>query len=168
MASKRVMPVLLFDGRGLVKTIRFRNPRYVGDPINAIRIYNEKEVDELLVLDITATPNGRGPDFAKIGELTSECFMPMGYGGGITSVAQMEQILKLGVEKVCLNTAAISDPDLITAAAEAFGSQSVVVSIDVRRTLLGGYRTYTSGGRVATRWDPVSLAKRMESLGAGE
>jgi cyclase len=168
MIRPRVIPCLLLKGGGLVKTIKFANPRYIGDPINAIRIFNDKEVDELVVLDITATPERREPAFDKIAEFASECFMPMAYGGGISTIPQIERILKLGVEKVCLNTAAIENPQLVTAAAKAFGSQSIVVSIDVRRNLFGKYRVYIAGGHKATSWQPVEFAQEMERRGAGE
>jgi cyclase len=159
---------LLLKNGGLVKTVKFAAPRYVGDPINAIRIFNEKEADELIVLDISATPERREPAYDRIAELASECFMPMAYGGGITSVAQIERILKTGVEKVCLNTAALGNPSLVTAAAKAFGSQSIMVSLDVRCTLLGGYKIYSQGGQSATNREPITLARQMEEYGAGE
>jgi imidazole glycerol-phosphate synthase subunit HisF len=164
----RVIPCLLLSNGGLVKTIKFSAPRYVGDPINVIRIFNDKEVDELTVLDIAATRHGREPAFEMIAELASECFMPMSYGGGITTLQQIERILKLGVEKVCLNAAAISNPNLITHAARVFGSQSIVASIDVRRSMFGKYRVYTHSGTKATSFQPVQLGQQVESLGAGE
>lgn len=164
----RVIPCLLVSNGGLVKTVKFSEPKYVGDPINVIRIFNDKEVDELCVLDITATRRGNEPNFDLIAELASECFMPMSYGGGITTLQQIERILKLGVEKVCLNATAISHPELITQAARVFGSQSIVASVDVRRSLFGRYRVYTHGGTKATSLHPVQCAQQMESLGAGE
>lgn len=168
MFRPRVIPCLLLSNSGLVKTVQFARPRYVGDPINVIRIFNDKEVDELAVLDITATSTSREPQFEHIAEMAGECFMPMSYGGGITTLQQIERILKLGVEKVCLNTAAIARPELVTEAAQAFGSQSIVVSLDVRRTFFGRYRVYTHAGRTGTNWDPIALARHMESRGAGE
>lgn len=164
----RVIPVLLLRGRGLVKTVAFRKPVYLGDPVNVIRIFNDKEVDELTLLDIDATPRGRGPDFRLLHEIASECFMPLGYGGGISTVAQVRQLLAIGLEKVVLNARAVEDPSFVRAAADEAGSQSVVVSIDVKRRLFGGQRVVTRSGRVDTGIDPVALAEEMQRRGAGE
>jgi cyclase len=151
-----------------VKTVRFKDPRYLGDPVNAVRIFNDKEVDELVVLDIAATPEGRGPDERLIGELASECFMPLAVGGGIASVEQMRRLLSLGVEKVVISTRAVEDPSLVRAAADALGSQSVVVALDVRRKLFGGYEVVTRCGARPSGKEPVALARQMERQGAGE
>jgi cyclase len=140
----------------------------VGDPINAVRIFNDKEVDELILLDISATRRGGGPPFELIADAASECFMPLGYGGGVRSLQDVERLFKLGLEKVVINTAAYRDPELIRKAASVFGNQSIVVSIDVRRTWLYGHRVYVNGGRTSTKLDPVSYARRAEDLGAGE
>ena len=168
MLKTRVIPALLFKDQGLVKTIQFKNPSYVGDPINAIKIFNDKEVDELVLLDITASVQGRGPSFELIEEIASECFMPLGYGGGIRSLDDIRRILATGVEKVILNSAALSDPALIEAAARAAGSQSVVVSIDAKKKLLGGYEVYGANGSRGTRRDPAVFAREMQERGAGE
>ncbi len=168
MGWVRVMPCLLLRGTGLVKTVGFKDPTYLGDPRNVIKIFNEKEVDELVILDITATENGREPNYDLLLELTSECFMPLAYGGGITDLKQVEKILKLGAEKVSLNTSAVENPGLISQAASVFGSQSIVAAIDVKRKLFGKYEAYIRGGKHQTGLDPVTLAKRMESAGAGE
>ncbi len=168
MLSVRVIPVLLYNGSGLVKSVKFSQYTYVGDAINAVKIFNEKEVDELLLLDISATPRQRPPDFQLIGNIASECFMPLGYGGGITEVAQIRQIFRLGVEKASLNTAAIENPALVRQAADACGSQSIVVSIDVKRNWLGQYEVYTHGGKRRTRWQPARMAAETEKNGAGE
>jgi cyclase len=168
MIIPRVIPCLLLRGSGLVKTVHFKDPTYLGDPRNVIKIFNEKEVDELVLLDITATDDGRDPNYDLLLELTGECFMPLAYGGGIKNLRQIETILKLGVEKVSINASAVENADLITRAARAFGSQSIVVSIDVKRKLLGKYEAYIRGGKQKTGLDPVSLAKRMENAGAGE
>jgi cyclase len=168
MLRSRVIPVLLLKGRGLYKTVTFKDPKYVGDPINTLRIFCEKEVDEVVVLDIGATPEGRGPAVDVIRDIASECFMPLAYGGGITSVDQVRKFLNLGVEKVVLNTAAVEQPELISRIAAYTGSSSVVVSIDVRRRLLGGYEVYTRGGRQRTELNPVTAARQAEKLGAGE
>lgn len=168
MLKTRVIPTLLLRGAGLVKTTGFRNPVYVGDPINAIRIFNDKEVDELVLLDITASRTGKGPAFSTIENIASECFMPVAYGGGITTVEQIRKILGAGVEKVVVNTAALQDPQLVRDAVREFGSQAIVVSIDVKRKLLGRYEVYGDGGTRATGHDPAVYARQMEELGAGE
>jgi cyclase len=168
MLKTRVIPTLLLRGAGLVKTTGFRNPVYVGDPINAIRIFNEKEVDELVLLDITASRTGKGPAFATIENIASECFMPVAYGGGITAVEQIRKILSAGVEKVVVNTAALQDPKLVGDAVREFGSQAVVVSIDVKRKLLGRSEVYGDGGTKPSGHDPVVFARQMQDRGAGE
>jgi cyclase len=168
MRRVRVIPTLLIRRGKLVKTIRFGRERYVGDPINSVKIFNEKEVDELIVLDIDATAEKRGPSMKKVTELAGECFMPLAYGGGITTADEIGQILYGGAEKVVLNSALATHPETITEAARRYGSQSVVVSIDVRRRWLRGYRTYTHGGTRPLRLDPVAAARRAVDLGAGE
>jgi cyclase len=168
MAIVRVIPCLLLKDRGLVKTIRFRKPTYLGDPINIVRIFNDKEVDELIFLDITATQKRKSPPIDFIKNIASECFMPLCYGGGITSIEQIKEIFSLGVEKVSLNAEALNRPDLIRVAAEIFGSQSIVVSIDVKKTFLGDYKVFTLSGRKNSGLHPVEWAKQAENLGAGE
>jgi cyclase len=168
MLEIRVIPVLLCSDGGLVKTVSFKEPRYVGDPINAVRIFNEKEVDELILLDITATANKRKPDFLRIQDIASECFMPVCYGGGVTDLDEIERIFRLGIEKVAINTAAFSSPSLIQSAAECYGSQSIVVSVDVKQGMFGRYEVHTNGGRQPTGQDPAQYCRRMEQLGAGE
>jgi cyclase len=169
MLRSRIIPCLLVKDKGLVKTVRFKDSKYVGDPINAVRIFNEKEVDELIVLDIDATRENREPDYRMIGALAAECRMPLCYGGGVKSVEQAERIFGLGVEKVALSSAAIEDPGLIERIARAVGGQSVVAVMDVRKnTLSGRYEIWTCNGTRGTSMDPVELARRFESLGAGE
>lgn len=168
MLATRVIPTLLLRGGGLVKSSGFRNPKYVGDPINAIRIFNDKEVDELILLDITATKEGKGPAFDTLAEIAGECFMPLAYGGGITTIDQIRRILNTGLEKVVINSAAIANPALIEAGAREFGSQAIVVSIDVRRKTFGRYEVMTHGGSKSTGLDPLQWAKRAQDLGAGE
>lgn len=168
MYRQRILPCLLLKDGGLAKTIRFKNARYVGDPINAVRIFNEREVDELVVLDITATRAGREPNLEQIQDLASECFMPFAYGGGISSLRQMEQVLRIGAEKVCINSAVATNPGLVTEAAKQFGSQSVVVSMDVRRSRWRGYQVRTHSGTQSTKLSPVEYAQQAEQLGAGE
>jgi imidazole glycerol-phosphate synthase subunit HisF len=168
MQGIRVIPCLLLRGAGLVKTRQFKDPKYVGDPINAIKIFNDKECDELMLLDITATQEQRGPSFSIIEEVASECFMPLAYGGGVRTVDEMRRVLKLGVEKVVLNSTALKAPDVVRDASREFGAQAVVASIDVRKRLFGGYEVYAERATRATGIGPVECAKRMEDLGAGE
>ena len=167
MLRTRVIPSLLLRSQGLVKTIKFKNPTYVGDPINAVRIFNDKEVDELVFLDILATVENHPPQMELIKDIATECFMPFGYGGGIHDVDTANKILKMGSEKVVYNSAA-TDLDLIRESADLFGSQSVVVSIDVKKTRTGKYEVFTHSGTVRTNQNPVQYAKNAEAAGAGE
>jgi cyclase len=168
MLKHRVIPALLVRNGGLVKTLKFKNPQYVGDPINAIRIFNEKEVDELLVLDISASKELREPNYDLIEKFASECFMPLAYGGGVTTVEQAARLFGLGVEKVCIQTAAIRDVTLVSRLADRFGSQSVLVSVDVKRNWLGKVQIYGSADS-KTRPEPwLELIKRLVTSGAGE
>ncbi len=168
MLTTRVIPCLLLKGQGLVKTIKFKASEYVGDPINTIRIFNEKEVDELILLDILATVDQKRPPMKLISEIASECFMPLCYGGGIRSIDDIKEILNIGVEKVAMNTYAVDNPHFIRDAAETFGSQSIVVAIDVKRSFLGKHEIFTHGGREATVLDPVEFAIQVEEMGSGE
>jgi cyclase len=168
MKRVRIIPALLIQKGGLVKSVRFRNHQYVGDPINTVKIFNEKEVDEIVVLDISATAEKRPPDIAKIREIASEAFMPLGYGGGITTLDEIKMLIASGVEKAILNTAALNNPALIGEGARYVGSQSIVVSIDVKKNLWGKYKVYGRNGSKDTGEDPVAFARRMEEAGAGE
>lgn len=169
MLYPRIIPCLLVKDKGLVKTVNFKAPKYVGDPINAVRIFNEKQVDELIVLDIDATAEKRQPDFKMIANLAAECRMPLCYGGGIKTVEDAKRIFGLGVEKIALSSAAIQDPTLVTRIAEQVGSQSVIVVLDVKKKMFGGkYEVYIKNGKIGTGKNPVELAKQFESLGAGE
>lgn len=169
MLYPRIIPCLLVKNNGLVKTINFKNPKYVGDPINAVRIFNEKEVDELIVLDIDATLEKRGPDFDMIEHLAEECRMPLCYGGGVTNSEQIQRIIQLGVEKVAISSAVVENPELMKRAAECVGNQSVVVVLDVKKRFAGGvYEVWTHNGCKATGKCPSELALQMERLGAGE
>jgi cyclase len=168
MLKTRVIPSLLLRGAGLVKTSRFSDPKYVGDPVNAIRIFNDKEVDELMLLDINASRENREPPFSIIEEVASECFMPLAYGGGIRSIEHVQKILKLGVEKVVFNSAAFRNPTVVKEASRRFGAQAIVASIDVRRKIFGRYEVFVDNGKTATGVEPVEYAKRMEACGAGE
>lgn len=169
MLRPRIIPCLLVKDGGLVKTVNFDKPKYVGDPINAVRIFNEKEVDELTVLDIDATAQHREPDYKLIADLAAECRMPLCYGGGVTTAAQVQRIIGLGVEKVALSAAAVGTPALLVEAAGKVGRQSIVVVIDVRRSpRTGRYEVFTHNGTRATGLDPVAMAAQVEKLGAGE
>jgi cyclase len=168
MQKIRIMPTLLFKEVGLVKGVKFNSWRRVGAALQTVKVYNMREVDELLFLDITATAEGRGPDFAVIDELADECFMPMTVGGGVRHLDDVMRLLRVGADKVAINTAAVDHPDLIRAAASQFGSQCVVVSIDAFRHPDGTYEVFTRSGTAATGLDPVALATRAEALGAGE
>jgi cyclase len=169
MLKPRLMPCLLVHNKGLVKTVKFKERKYVGDPINAVRIFNEKEVDELIVLDIDATVNGSEPNYKMIENLASECRMPLCYGGGVKTAEQAERILSLGVEKVAISSAAIENPKIITEIAEQAGSQSVIVVLDVKKRRFGSkYDVLTHNGTKNTKRCPFELVKRLEKLGVGE
>lgn len=164
----RLIPCLLIQDQELVKTTKFSNPRYLGDPINAVKIFNGKGVDELCILDITATTQNRCPNFEYLKDIASEAFMPLSYGGGITNLSEIEKLFFIGYEKIIINTAFIHNPDLIRESANVAGSQSIVVSIDVRNDLFGKRSCYISDGKTKITTDPVILAKKAEELGAGE
>jgi len=168
MKRVRVIPALLIQNGGLVKSVKFKDHKYVGDPINAVKIFNEKEVDEIAILDISATAQKRGPDLQVIRDLAGEAFMPLGYGGGITKLEEVKALIFAGVEKVILNTSAFHNPGLITDAAKIIGSQGVVVSIDVKKNIWGKTNVYVQNGTKNTSMDPVAYARQMESAGAGE
>lgn len=171
MLRPRIIPCLLVHKGGLVKTQAFKDPKYVGDPINAVRIFNEKEADELMVLDIDATANNVAPDFGLIAKLAAECRMPLCYGGGVTTADQASRIVDMGVEKVAISAAAITNPALLTEMAAAVGRQSVVVVLDVRKRtglFAKGYEVCTHNGKTAHKLDPVTLAKQLQEAGAGE
>lgn len=169
MLRPRITPCLLIQNGGLVKTQKFSDPKYVGDPINAVKIFNEKEVDELIVLDIDASSLGQEPNYALIRSLANECRMPLCYGGGVKNIEQLERIIQLGVEKVAISSAAVANPEFIEQAAKRVGSQSVVVVLDIKKTgLLRRYEVFTQNGRASTGLSPVDFVEKMEKLGAGE
>lgn len=169
MLRPRIIPCLLVHNGGLVKTKNFTDPKYVGDPVNAVKIFNEKEVDEIIVADIDATRLNREPDYVLIEQIATECRMPFCYAGGITRPEQVERIVSLGVEKVAIGAAAIHNPQLIKESATRVGNQSVVVVLDVKKTgLFKKYEVVTHNATKATGIHPVELAKRSEQLGAGE
>jgi imidazole glycerol-phosphate synthase subunit HisF len=168
MLLPRVIPCLLLNSRGLCKTVGFGSPKYVGDPINAVRIFNEKEVDELMVLDIDATAEGREPDYSLIQHLAAECRMPLCYGGGIKTGSQIERIIALGVEKVALSSVLSERPEIVIEASASVGSQSIVAVLDVRRASDGTYAVFTHNGTRPTERSPQELAKSLQQLGIGE
>ena len=169
MLRPRITPCLLVRNKGLVKTVQFKNPKYVGDPINAVKIFNEKEVDELIVLDIDATKEKREPDFKMIQNLANESRMPLCYGGGVKTVNQAKKIIHLGAEKVALSSAVIENPQLVKSIAQAIGLQSVIVVLDVRKKgLFNKYQVYTHNGTKPTGKSPKYYAELFEELGVGE
>lgn len=171
MLRPRIIPCLLVHKGGLVKTQAFKDAKYVGDPINAVKIFNEKEADELMVLDIDATVNGVEPDFGLIAKLAAECRMPLCYGGGVTTAAQAARIVDMGVEKVAVSAAAIINPALLTEMAAAVGKQSVVAVLDVRKKtglFAKGFEVCTHNAKKAHKLEPVALARQLQEAGAGE
>lgn len=163
----RIIPVLLIQRGALVKTEKFSSPRYVGDPINAIKIFNEKEVDEIVVLDIDATKKNQSINFSLIRDLASECFMPLAYGGGIKTLNDIEQLIKSGVEKVIINSSALENPEFIAEAAKQFASSTIVVSMDVTQTIFGKHILYSASGK-KINYGVTDYAKRLQDAGAGE
>jgi cyclase len=168
MSRIRVIPVLLLEQNKLVKTIRFSQRIYVGDPINAVKIFNEKEVDELAVLDISASVKGTEPPYSKIEEIAGECFMPLSYGGGINNITRVKKIFDAGVEKIIINSAFVNNPSFVEEAAKQYGSQSIVVSIDVKKSFWKGYSVFTHSGKKNTHLNPIRVAQLAEQSGAGE
>lgn len=168
MLKPRIIPSLLVHKNGLVKTVNFKHPKYVGDPINAVKIFNEKEVDELAVFDIDATIQGKEPDYFLIERLANQSRMPLCYGGGVKTVEQAQRIFALGIEKIALSSAVIQRPELISEIAERVGSQSVIVVLDVKKKVFGGYEVYTHNAKRATNINPFEYAEKAQKLGAGE
>lgn len=168
MFRPRVIPCLLLRNKGLVKSVRFKDHKYIGDPINAVRIYNAKEADELIFLDITASAEQRTAPLDLIEKIADEAYMPFTVGGGIRSLSDIRTLLTLGAEKVSINTFAVTHPEFVREAADVFGSSTIVVSLDVKKRILGGYEIYIDGGRRRTGWHPVDFALEMERMGTGE
>ncbi len=168
MKRIRVIPTLLIQNGGLVKSIKFNDHKYVGDPINAVKIFNEKEVDEILILDISATVERKAPNISTIKEIASEAFMPLGYGGGITKLEEIKALIASGVEKVVLNSSAFENPKLVSDSAAYVGSQSIVVSIDVKKTIWGKLKVFIHNGSKNTNLDPIDYARQIQRAGAGE
>lgn len=168
MLYKRIIPCLLVQNSGLVKTVKFKNANYIGDPINAVKIFNDKEVDELVFLDIESSKKNTPINFNFLKKIAEECFMPLCYGGGIKSIDDIKKLFTIGFEKVSINSNAFYNPSLISEAAKIFGSQSIVVSVDVKKNLWGKYSVYIDGGKTNTKVNPIEYIKKMELLGAGE
>lgn len=168
MLKVRIMPTLLFKDLGLVKGVRFDSWRRIGSVMQAIKVYNMREVDELVFLDINATIESRSPDYELIDEIADECFMPLTVGGGVGSVEEVKKLLQVGADKVSINSLAVKTPEIISSMAEIFGSQCIVVSIDARQMPEGEYKVYTHSGTQQTNLDPVAFAKMVDALGAGE
>ncbi|WKL45045.1 AglZ/HisF2 family acetamidino modification protein [Flavobacterium sp. ZE23DGlu08] len=168
MLRPRIIPSLLIHDNGLVKTVNFKNPKYVGDPINAVKIFNEKEVDELAIFDIDATVLGKEPNYSLIERLASQSMMPLCYGGGVKTVEQAQRIFSLGIEKIALSSAVLHNPKLITEISDRVGAQSVIVVLDVKKKILGGYEVYTHNGKKATGINPFKFVEEAQKLGAGE
>jgi cyclase len=168
MLRTRVIPALLLRNESLVKTIRFGEYTYIGDPCNTVRIFNELEVDELIFLDITATHDKRSPNFKVLTDIANECFMPLGYGGGIRTLDHAKKIFDIGFEKIVINSYSIIDPEFISQLSRHYGSQAVIASIDVKKNIWGKYQVRTESGKKKSGLDPVEWAKEIESRGAGE
>lgn len=164
----RIIPVLLLKDNYLYKGLKFKDHKYIGDPVNAVKIFNDKEVDELIFLDITASVENKEPNLGILKDIASECFMPLGYGGGVKSVEMIREVLNIGLEKVIINTHAIRNPSLISSAVDYFGSSTIVGSIDAKKNILGKYNVYINSGHEKTSWHPVAWAKELERLGVGE
>ncbi len=168
MLQTRVIPVLLLKNKGLVKTVKFKNPKYIGDPLNSIRIFNEKEVDELIFLDIDASKNAMEPDYNLIKDFASECFMPVCYGGGISNIEQIKKIFTLGIEKIAINHSSLQNSNLIKQAVKIYGSQSIVVAIDIKKSFMGKYQIYNHVKKKNLKRTFLEYIKNIEDLGAGE
>lgn len=168
MLSPRIIPCLLVHNKGLVKTINFKEGKYVGDPINAVKIFNEKEADELIVIDIDATVENREPDYKMIENIATECRMPLCYGGGIKTVEQAQRIFNLGVEKIALSSSVIENPSLISKIAKEVGNQSVVIVLDIKKKIFGGYDLYTHNGTKKIKKNLENFIKEVQELGVGE
>lgn len=166
--QSRLIPVLTLAGDKLVKTVQFKKPNYIGDPVNAVKIFNDKMVDEVVLLDITATKEKREPNYDKIEEICSEAFMPFAYGGGVQKIEQIQKLFQLGIEKVVLNTALATNLNLVKEAVAIFGSQSIVASIDVKKNLFGKYFAYTHSGKIKVKQALNDYIQLIEKEGVGE
>jgi len=168
MLRTRIIPILLMRNKGLVKTVKFGEGKYIGDPINAVKIFNDKEVDEIVIMDIDASKENRKPNFNTIKELASECFMPLAYGGGISDLEDVKKLFALGVEKVVINSAALHSLSLITEAAQIFGDQSIILCVDVSKNIWGKYQLHSHKGVSNLPADIVAYVQQAEKAGVGE
>lgn len=168
MYRNRIIPCLLLSDRKLVKTVNFKKPRYVGDPINAVKIFNEKEVDELIFLDIDASKNNGSPDFEYLSSITAQCFMPLCYGGGVKSIEDIKRLFSIGFEKVAICTAAYDGEQLVKEAVSIFGSQSIVGCVDVKRNIFGEYSAYINSSTRKVKDSLINYVERLASYGVGE
>lgn len=169
MYRNRIIPVLLMEKKmSLVKTVRFKNPIYIGDPINAVKIFNEKEVDELILLDINASKEKKSPDLNYLKDIAGECFMPLCYGGGIASLTDIYNLINVGIEKISINTKAIELPDFVIDASKEFGTSTIVISIDVKKDIFGQYKVYSHSKKTNSKYSLHEFVKLMENNGAGE
>ena len=165
----RIIPILLLKNNGLYKGTHFRDHRYIGDPINAVKIFNDKEVDELVFLDINASIERREPNYDILRDIASECFMPLAYGGGVTSLEMIRELLRIGVEKVVINTHAIREPKFVQDAVKYFGSSTIVACIDAKKSYFSNdYNVYINSGNEKTKLHPIEWAKKLQQLGVGE
>lgn len=167
METPRIIPILLLRGTGLYKTLKFKEPKYIGDPLNAVKIFNDKEVDELIILDITASIENKKPNYDLLYQLAGECFMPLAYGGAVSSIEEIKKLISLGIEKVSINSNAVN-LDFIRQAAEVFGSSTIVVSMDVKKNFWGKYEVFTKSGTNNTKIEPAKFAAEITKAGAGE
>ncbi|MEX1238376.1 MAG: AglZ/HisF2 family acetamidino modification protein [Cyclobacteriaceae bacterium] len=168
MALPRVIPILLLRNKGLVKSIRFKDHKYIGDPINTVKILNEKEVDELAFIDIDASRENREPNYQLLSEIASECFMPLAYGGGVSSLKQIRILIQSGIEKIIINHHALVNPGFVKSAIDAFGSSTIVGAMDIKKNFFGSYQVYTHVGTKSLSKDAVTYAESLEALGVGE
>ena len=168
MLFNRVIPCLLIEDENLVKTKKFKDPVYVGDPINAVKVFNDKEVDEIIILDISKSTSIHGPNFELIESIASECFMPLAYGGGIRSMEHISQLTSLGVEKIVLNTVLNKDPELVKRAVARFGSQAIIAGVDIKKDFFYRQRVFINGGKEKINTNVISYCQQIEQLGVGE
>lgn len=168
MYHNRIIPCLLLQNQGLVKTRQFKNSRYIGDPINAVKLFNDKEVDELIFLDIRATPDNTKPNFSYLSKITEQSFMPLCYGGGVKTIEDFKELFRIGFEKVAVNTINYYNPNLIKEVSGTFGSQSVIGVIDIKKNLFSQYGVYINGGKKRIQKNPIDYAKWLEANGVGE
>lgn len=168
MAIPRVIPVLLLRNKGLVKTVKFQEHKYIGDPFNAVKIFNEKEVDELTFLDIDASKENREPPYDYLKDIASECFMPLGYGGAVKSIDQIKRLIQSGIEKIIINHQALENPNFVKLATDTFGSSTIVGAMDIKKNFFGNYQVFSHVKKTTISLDPVKHAQNLQALGVGE